>query len=139
VLPLILRALVRRPACAGGISVRGSLTLGRRITLAGRVIHIGALGPLAIGGAVFAAHLALLPIDGTSINPARSIGPAIVYGEWRQRMPTLSVSIDCLTQRARSDWAFWFGPYAGALAAASIYELFLKGQVEDGSGVEKEK
>ena len=47
--------------------------------------------------------------------------------------------INRLSDPARSDWAFWFGPYAGALAAASIYELFLKGQKEDESaGVEKE-
>lgn len=31
---------------------------------AGSVLHIGALGPLAIGAAVFVAHLGLLPIDG---------------------------------------------------------------------------
>lgn len=49
---------------------------------AGKVIHIGALGPVAIGGAAFAAHLALLPIDGTAINPARALGPAVVHGQW---------------------------------------------------------
>lgn len=35
------------------------------------------LAPIAIGGAVFIAHLALAPVDGCSINPARSLGTAI--------------------------------------------------------------
>merc|ERR1712060_769865 len=33
---------------------------------------------IAIGFAVFLAHLLLLPIDGCSINPTRSFGPAVV-------------------------------------------------------------
>ena len=82
---------------------------------AGKVIHIGALGPVAIGGAVFAAHLALLPIDGTALNPARALGPAVVHGQWHQH------------------WCFWVGPVVGASAAAVFYELCLKGR-EDGNG-----
>ena len=31
---------------------------------------------------MFCAHAVLLPIDGCSINPARSLGPAVVSGEW---------------------------------------------------------
>lgn len=34
------------------------------------------------GFAVFCAHAVMLPIDGCSINPARSLGPAIVSGTW---------------------------------------------------------
>lgn len=41
-----------------------------------------AQAPLAIGFAVFCAHAVLLPIDGCSINPARSLGPAIIAGVW---------------------------------------------------------
>jgi hypothetical protein len=37
---------------------------------------------LAIGFAVFLGHTVLLPVDGCSINPARSLGPAIVSGNW---------------------------------------------------------
>ena len=83
---------------------------------AGKVIHIGALGPVAIGGAVFAAHLALLPIDGTAINPARALGPAVVHGQWHQH------------------WCFWVGPIVGASASAVFYELFFKGTADDGNG-----
>ena len=82
---------------------------------AGKVIHIGALGPVAIGGAVFAAHLALLPIDGTALNPARALGPAVVHGQWHQH------------------WCFWVGPIVGASASAVFYELCLKGR-DDGNG-----
>jgi glycerol uptake facilitator-like aquaporin len=37
------------------------------------------LAPLPIGFAVFMVHLATIPITGTGINPARSIGAAVIY------------------------------------------------------------
>lgn len=37
------------------------------------------LAPLPIGFAVFLVHLATIPITGTGINPARSLGAAIVF------------------------------------------------------------
>jgi MIP family channel proteins len=63
--------------------------------------------PLAIGFAVFCAHAVLLPIDGCSINPARSLGPAIVSGTWPGTF-----------------WVFVVGPYLGALAAIPFYLFF---------------
>lgn len=36
--------------------------------------------PFAIGMVVFCAHAVLLPVDGCSINPTRSFGPAVVAG-----------------------------------------------------------
>ena len=63
--------------------------------------------PLAIGFAVFCAHAVLLPIDGCSINPARSLGPAIVSGIWPGNF-----------------WVFVVGPYLGALAAIPFYLFF---------------
>ena len=45
---------------------------------AGRRIH-QVLAPLPIGFAVFMVHLATIPITGTGINPARSLGAAVVY------------------------------------------------------------
>jgi aquaporin PIP len=72
------------------------------------------------GGAVFAAHLALLPIDGTSINPARSLGPALVHGKWGQH------------------WIFWVGPLVGASVSACFYELCLKARPEKAAPPKKE-
>jgi len=37
------------------------------------------LAPLPIGFAVFMVHLATIPITGTGINPARSLGAAVIY------------------------------------------------------------
>jgi glycerol uptake facilitator-like aquaporin len=39
------------------------------------------LAPLPIGFAVFMVHLATIPITGTGINPARSLGPAVIYNK----------------------------------------------------------
>jgi MIP family channel proteins len=63
--------------------------------------------PLAIGFAVFCAHAVLLPIDGCSINPARSLGPAIVSSTWPGTF-----------------WVFIVGPYLGALAAIPFHLFF---------------
>ena len=40
-----------------------------------------ALAPLAIGAALFVANIVAIPLTGASINPARSIGPALVSGQ----------------------------------------------------------
>ncbi|XP_064949670.1 probable aquaporin PIP2-6 [Musa acuminata AAA Group] len=41
--------------------------------------HVPVLAPLSIGFAVFLVHLATIPITGTGINPARSLGAAVIY------------------------------------------------------------
>lgn len=69
--------------------------------------------PLAIGFAVFCAHAVLLPIDGCSINPARSLGPAIVTGTWPGTF-----------------WVFIVGPFLGALVAIPAH-LFFKSTFEE--------
>ncbi|KAI7753033.1 hypothetical protein M8C21_016788 [Ambrosia artemisiifolia] len=43
--------------------------------------HVPVLAPLPIGFAVFMVHLATIPITGTGINPARSLGAAVIYGK----------------------------------------------------------
>nr|UOI39565.1 Glycerol uptake facilitator and related aquaporins [Betula platyphylla]UVJ47652.1 glycerol uptake facilitator-related aquaporin 1 [Betula platyphylla] len=45
--------------------------------------HVPILAPLPIGFAVFLVHLATIPITGTGINPARSLGAAIIYNRDR--------------------------------------------------------
>jgi aquaporin Z len=60
--------------------------------------------PLAIGLGLTLIHLISIPITNTSVNPARSTGPAIVAGGW------------ALSQL----WLFWVAPIAGALAAGAF-------------------
>lgn len=45
--------------------------------------YTGALTPLMLGFAVLCAHLFLIPVDGCSINPARSFGSAVVSGKFK--------------------------------------------------------
>jgi len=71
-----------------------------------------ALACLAIGLAVFLAHSVLIPIDGCSINPTRSFGPALVAAG-RAGADTF-----------RDMWVFVLGPLAGGAAAAGVHLLF---------------
>ncbi|KAE8668909.1 putative aquaporin PIP2-6 [Hibiscus syriacus] len=73
--------------------------------------HVPVLAPLPIGFAVFVVHLATIPITGTGINPARSLGAAVMYN----------------TGKAWDDqWIFWVGPFIGAVAAATYHEYALR-------------
>jgi aquaporin Z len=60
---------------------------------------------IAIGGVLALIHLVGIPLTNTSVNPARSLGPAIVVGGW------------ALQQL----WLFVVAPLLGAIAAAGIY------------------
>eukprot|EP00253_Pinus_taeda_P024901 PITA_24901 len=71
--------------------------------------HIPVVSPIPIGLAVFLVHLATIPITGTGINPARSFGPAVIYGHQK--------SWDEL-------WIFWVGPLIGA-AVATVYHQYI--------------
>jgi MIP family channel proteins len=65
-------------------------------------------GPLSIGLAVAVAHLASVTSTGTGINPARSLGPAVVQGS------------GCWVNH----WVFWIGPLIGGAFAGIVYEWF---------------
>jgi len=69
--------------------------------------HVPILAPLTIGFAVFLVHLATIPITGTGINPARSLGAAIVFNK---------------DQPWDDHWVFWVGPFIGA-ALAAVYHV----------------
>ncbi|KAM9214529.1 aquaporin-2-like [Leptosomus discolor] len=62
-------------------------------------------GGLALGSAVAAGALAAGPFSGGSMNPARSLGPAIVTGIWDDH------------------WVYWLGPVLGAVLAGLSYEF----------------
>ncbi|KAG5245499.1 aquaporin PIP2 [Salix suchowensis] len=74
--------------------------------------HVPVLSPLPIGLAVFVVHLATIPITGTGINPARSLGTNLIYRSTTEAMDDL--------------WIFWVGPFLGALAAAVYHRYILR-------------
>jgi len=61
--------------------------------------------PIAIGLCLTLIHLISIPVTNTSVNPARSTGPAIFVGGW------------ALGQL----WLFWIAPLAGAACAGLAY------------------
>src|SRR5664279_3754967 len=71
------------------------------------------LAPIAIGLCLTLIHLISIPVTNTSVNPARSTGPAIFVGGW---------ALDQL-------WLFWVAPIIGAAIAGFVYRLLLEGDV----------
>lgn len=69
---------------------------------------------LAIGLALTLIHLISIPVTNTSVNPARSTGPAIFVGGW------------ALQQL----WLFWVAPLIGAALAGFVYRGVLEGERE---------
>lgn len=76
----------------------------------------GSFGGLVIGLTLTLVHIFGIGLTGTSVNPARSLGPAIFS------------AIDGYSDPMLSMWVFIIGPFAGAALAALIYR-----------GLEKEK
>jgi aquaporin Z len=70
------------------------------------------LAPIAIGFCLTLIHLVSIPVTNTSVNPARSTGPALFVGGW------------ALEQL----WLFWLAPIVGAILAGLAYRLFAKGK-----------
>lgn len=63
--------------------------------------------PIAIGLCLTLIHLISIPVTNTSVNPARSTGPALFVGGW------------ALTQL----WLFWLAPVLGAAVGALAYKI----------------
>jgi len=63
--------------------------------------------PLAIGLALVMIHLVSIPVTNTSVNPARSTGPALFVGGW---------AIGQL-------WLFWVAPLIGGVLGGVIYRV----------------
>lgn len=76
----------------------------------------------AIGISVFLAHSVLIPIDGCSINPSRTIGPAIM--RYLSTKPATDEKGEEDLSYLKDLWIFIVGPIIGALLAALIYKLF---------------
>jgi aquaporin Z len=63
--------------------------------------------PIAIGLCLTLIHLISIPVTNTSVNPARSTGPALFVGGWA----------------IRQLWLFWLAPVIGAALAGVVYPL----------------
>lgn len=115
---LVLRAMFGNVAGLGATVPRAgagqSLVLEFFLTLllmfvimavATDVRAVGQAAAIAIGGTVGLEALFAGPISGASMNPARSLAPALVAGVWD------------------AQWLYVVGPLAGALAGAGLYVL----------------
>jgi aquaporin Z len=100
----------------GGYSLLASLVTELVMTFIFLMVILGAtdkrapagFAGLAIGLVLTLIHLVSIPVTNTSVNPARSTGPAIFVGGW------------ALGQL----WLFWVAPIAGALLAGLVYRWF---------------
>ena len=63
------------------------------------------LAPIAIGLGLTLIHLISIPVTNTSVNPARSTGPALIVGGW------------ALGQL----WVFWLAPLLGSVLGGVVY------------------
>jgi len=97
----------------GGYSMASGFLTEVVMTLMFLVIILGAtdrrapagFAPIAIGLGLTLIHLISIPVTNTSVNPARSTGPALLVGDW------------ALAQL----WLFWVAPLFGALIAGYVY------------------
>ncbi|MEZ9538968.1 MULTISPECIES: aquaporin Z [unclassified Shewanella] len=102
----------------GGYSLTAVLITEVVMTLFFLLIILGAtdsraptgFAPIAIGLGLTLIHLISIPVSNTSVNPARSTGPALFVGDW------------AVSQL----WLFWLAPIAGAIIAGLIYRFFEK-------------
>jgi aquaporin Z len=100
----------------GGYSLGAALVCELVMTFMFLTIILGAtdprapagFAPLAIGLGLTLIHLISIPVTNTSVNPARSTGPALLVGGW------------ALAQL----WLFWVAPLIGAGLAGIFYRVF---------------
>jgi glycerol uptake facilitator-like aquaporin len=77
---------------------------------------VGQAAALAIGATVGLAALFAGPISGASMNPARSLGPALVSGSWTAL------------------WVYLSAPLFGAAAAALVYRWLRQASLAANAG-----
>ncbi len=97
----------------GGYSLMAALVCEIVMTAVFLVVIMGAtdkrapqrFAGVAIGLCLTLIHLISIPVTNTSVNPARSTGPALFVGDW---------AVGQL-------WLFWVAPIAGAIIGAIVY------------------
>src|SRR5208283_1972633 len=67
------------------------------------------LAPLGIGLTLLMINLVAIPVDGASVNPARSFAPAVLSALWSSGNWAIG-----------QDWIFWVAPIVGGLLAAVL-------------------
>jgi MIP family channel proteins len=103
------------PLLAGNISIGGAIIAEAVTTFALVSVIMGTavdarapkLGALLIGLTVTLDILCIGPLTGAAMNPARSIGPALVSGN------------------LENFWVYWIGPILGGVAAAVLYDAVM--------------
>jgi aquaporin Z len=98
----------------GGYSLRSGLITEIVMTFMFLIVILGAtdkrapagFAPIAIGLCLTLIHLISIPVTNTSVNPARSTGPAVIVGGW------------AIAQL----WLFWVAPIVGAAIAGFVYK-----------------
>lgn len=98
----------------GGFSLRSAVLCELVMTFMFMMVILGAtdrrapagFAPIAIGLCLTLIHLISIPVTNTSVNPARSLGPAVFGPDWA--MGQL--------------WLFWLVPIAGAVLAGVVYK-----------------
>ena len=111
------------PDLTGAFGANGTATLGITGSLVAEIILTfffvltilgvtadekkGSVAGIVIGLALVFVHIVGIPLTGTSVNPARSIGPALFAGG----------------EALSSVWVFIVGPLVGAVIAALVYSI----------------
>jgi aquaporin Z len=106
----------------GGYTLTASVVTELVMTFMFLIVILGAthrsapvgFAGIAIGLALTLIHLVSIPVTNTSVNPARSTGPALFVGDW------------ALAQL----WLFWVVPIVGAALAGIVYKAVLEGRRE---------
>jgi aquaporin Z len=106
----------------GGYSLAAGFTAELVLTFMFVFVIMGAtdsrapagFAPLAIGLALTLIHLVCIPVTNTSVNPARSTGPAVFVGGW------------ALAQL----WLFWLAPLVGGALGGLAYRALMEAAVE---------
>ena len=100
------------------VGITGAFTVELVLTMVFLLVIFGATSDkappgfagIAIGFALAMIHLVSIPVTGTSVNPARSLGPAVFVG---------GTAIEQL-------WLFWAAPILGAIIAVLIWKFLLE-------------
>jgi aquaporin Z len=113
----------------GGYSMGACLVAEMVLTFMFLMIILGAtdkrvpsgFAPIAIGLGLTLIHLISIPVTNTSVNPARSTGPALFVGGWA-------------TEQL---WLFWVAPIIGAAVAGVVYPWLSRETVPEETPVVK--